>query len=65
MCRRAGVLAQPGVAVAKIGGRSIMDRGADVILPVVEEIRWSPPEQRRLSLTGVGLDLGVPVGSPA
>lgn len=59
------MLAQPGVAVAKIGGRSIMDRGADVILPVVEEIRWSPPEQRRLSLTGVGLDLGVPVGSPA
>jgi molybdenum storage protein len=29
----------PWVQVVKIGGRSIMDRGADAILPLVDEFR--------------------------
>jgi molybdenum storage protein len=59
----------------KIGGRSIMDRGADAILPLVDELRNLLPEHRLLILTGagirarhvysVGLDLGLPVGSLA
>lgn len=63
----------PWLQVVKIGGRSIMDRGAAAILPIVEEIRKLLPEHRLLILTGagirarhlygVGLDLGLPVGS--
>lgn len=65
----------PWLQVIKIGGRSIMDRGAEAILPVVEELRKLLPEHRLLILTGagirarhllgVGLDLGLPVGSLA
>ena len=65
----------PWVQVIKIGGRSIMDRGPEAILPLVEEIRELLPEHRLLILTGagirgrhiysVGLDLGLPVGSLA
>ena len=65
----------PWLQVVKIGGRSIMDRGAPAILPIVEEIRKLLPEHRLLILTGagirarhlygVGLDLGLPVGSLA
>jgi molybdenum storage protein len=65
----------PWLQVIKIGGRSIMDRGADAILPVVDELRKLLPEHRMLILTGagirarhllgVGLDLGLPVGSLA
>ena len=65
----------PWLQVVKIGGRSIMDRGAEAILPIVDEIRRLLPEHRLLILTGagirarhlfsVGLDLGLPVGSLA
>jgi molybdenum storage protein len=65
----------PWLQVVKIGGRSIMDRGPDAILPVVDELRRILPEHRLLILTGagirarhlysVGLDLGLPVGSLA
>jgi molybdenum storage protein len=65
----------PWLQVVKIGGRSIMDRGRDAILPIVDEIRKILPEHRLLILTGagirarhlygVGLDLGLPVGSLA
>jgi molybdenum storage protein len=65
----------PWVQVVKIGGRSIMDRGPEAILPLVEELRALLPEHRLLILTGagirgrhvysVGLDLGLPVGSLA
>jgi molybdenum storage protein len=65
----------PWLQVVKIGGRSIMDRGADAILPLVNELRNLLPEHRLLILTGagirarhvysVGLDLGLPVGSLA
>jgi molybdenum storage protein len=65
----------PWLQVIKIGGRSIMDRGAEAIIPVVEELRKLLPEHRMLIVTGagvrarhlysVGLDLGLPVGSLA
>jgi len=65
----------PWLQVVKIGGRSIMDRGPQAILPIVDEIRKILPEHRLLILTGagirarhlygVGLDLGLPVGSLA
>ena len=65
----------PWLQVIKIGGRSIMDGGAAAILPIVDEIRKLLPEHRLLILTGagirarhvygVGLDLGLPVGSLA
>ena len=64
----------PWLQVVKIGGR-IMDRGADAILPIVDELRKLLPEHRLLILTGAGirarhlysvaLDLGLPVGSLA
>jgi len=65
----------PWLQVVKIGGRSIMDRGHEAILPLVNELRTLLPEHRLLILTGagirarhlysVGLDLGLPVGSLA
>ena len=65
----------PWLQVVKIGGRSIMDRGREAILPLVDELRKLLPEDRLLILTGagirarhvygVGLDLGLPVGSLA
>src|SRR6202044_3605681 len=65
----------PWVQVVKIGGRSIMDRGAEAILPIVDELRKLLQEHRLLILTGAGipprhlygvaLDLGLPVGSLA
>lgn len=64
----------PWLQVIKIGGR-LIDRGAEVLLPLVEELRKLLPEHRLLILTGagvrarhvysVGLDLGLPVGSLA
>jgi len=42
----------PWLQVVKIGGRSIMDRGAEAILPVVDELRKLLPEHRLLILTG-------------
>src|ERR1700759_982654 len=65
----------PWLQVVKIGGRSIMDRGPEAILPVVDELRKLLPEHRLLILTGAGirarhlysvaLDLGLPAGSLA
>jgi molybdenum storage protein len=65
----------PWVQVVKIGGRSIMDRGAEAIHPIVDELRKLLPEHRLVILTGAGirarqlysvaLDLGLPVGSLA
>jgi molybdenum storage protein len=65
----------PWVQVVKIGGRSIMDRGHEAILPLVDELRKLLPEHRLLLLTGAGirarhlysvaLDLGLPSGSLA
>lgn len=62
----------PWLNVVVIGGRSIMDKGRDAVLPVVEELRAALPEHRMLILTGpgirgrhvlgIGLDLGLPTG---
>jgi molybdenum storage protein len=62
----------PWLNVVVLGGRSIVDRGPEVILPVVDELRRALPEHRMLILTGpgvrarhvlgVGLDLGLPTG---
>jgi molybdenum storage protein len=62
----------PWLNVVVIGGRSIMDKGRDTVLPVVEELRAALSEHRLLILTGpgirarhvlgVGLDLGLPTG---
>jgi molybdenum storage protein len=62
----------PWLNVVKIGGRSIMDRGRDAILPVVEELIQAFGQHKLLITTGtgvrgrhvysVGLDLGLPTG---
>jgi molybdenum storage protein len=62
----------PWLNVVTLGGRSIIDRGAETIRPVVDELRAAMPEHRMLILTGpgvrarhvlgVGLDLGLPTG---
>ena len=62
----------PWLNVVVIGGRSIIDKGREAVLPVVEELRAALPEHRMLILTGpgirgrhvlgVGLDLGLPTG---
>ncbi len=65
----------PWLNVVVIGGRSIMDRGRDAILPVVDELRTAFDDHKLLILTGagvrarhvlgVGLDLGLPTGALA
>ena len=40
----------PWLQVVKVGGRSIMDRGADAILPLVDEFRNLLPELHRACL---------------
>ncbi len=65
----------PWLNVVTLGGRSIIDRGRDVVLPVVDELRSLLPDHRMLILTGagirarhvlgVGLDLGLPTGALA
>ena len=62
----------PWMDVVKVGGRSIIDRGREALLPVVEELAQSFGDHRILITTGagvrgrhvfsVGLDLGLPTG---
>lgn len=62
----------PWLKVVSIGGRAIMDRGAEAVLPVVGEIAQALAEHKMLVTTGagvrarhvlgVGLDLGLPTG---
>lgn len=62
----------PWLNVVVIGGRSIMDKGRDAVVPVVDELRAALSDHRLLILTGpgirgrhvlgVGLDLGLPTG---
>lgn len=62
----------PWLEVVVLGGRSIIDRGRDVVLPVVDELRAALGEHRMLITTGPGvrarhamevaLDLGLPTG---
>ena len=63
---------QPELCVVKLGGQSIIDRGARVVLPLVEEIAAARAHYPLLVTTGGGtrsrhaysiaLDLGMPTG---
>jgi molybdenum storage protein len=65
----------PWLEVVVLGGSTVIDRGRDVLLPLVEELRSLLPDHRMLLLTGagirarhvlgVGLDLGLPAGALA
>ncbi|MFA5717023.1 MAG: uridine kinase [Desulfobulbaceae bacterium] len=62
----------PDINVLKIGGQSIMDRGAKAILPIVDELIQLKDEYKLLIMTGggtrarhvynIGVDLGMPTG---
>jgi molybdenum storage protein len=62
----------PDLAVIKIGGQSIMDRGRAALFPIIDEIVAARPDHPMLLLTGGGtrsrhayaiaLDLGMPTG---
>jgi molybdenum storage protein len=62
----------PELNVVKLGGQSIIDRGARVVLPLVEEIVAARNQHQLLIMTGGGtrsrhayaiaLDLGMPTG---
>jgi len=62
----------PELAVIKLGGQSIIDRGARVVLPLIEEIVAARAQHPLLIVTGGGtrsrhaysiaLDLGMPTG---
>ena len=63
---------QPEVNVLKIGGQSIMDRGANALLPILDELVKAKNEHKILLMTGggtrarhvynIGVDLGMPTG---
>ncbi|NDV21335.1 uridine kinase [Desulfovibrio sp. JC022] len=63
---------QPDVNVLKIGGQSIMDRGANALLPILDELVKAKEEHKILLMTGggtrarhvynIGVDLGMPTG---
>jgi molybdenum storage protein len=65
----------PWLHVVTIGGRSIIDRGRDAVVPVVDELRAAFADYRMLIATGPGirarhvfgvaLDLGLPTGALA
>jgi len=45
----------PWLKVVKVGGHSIMDRGRDAILPVVEELVDAFADHKLLITTGAGI----------
>ncbi|MFP5068231.1 molybdenum storage protein subunit alpha [Pseudonocardia nantongensis] len=65
----------PRLRVVVLGGRSIIDKGRDVLLPLVDELRAALSGDPLLICTGagirarhalgVGLDLGLPIGALA
>ena len=55
----------PWLDVVKIGGRSIIDRGRDALLPVVEELAQSFGDRRILIATGAGVRGRHHVRAPA
>ncbi|MEV1291968.1 molybdenum storage protein subunit alpha [Pseudonocardia sp. NPDC049635] len=73
--RRPVVRMLPRLRVVVLGGRSVIDRGRDVLLPLVAEIRAALDGDPLLICTGagvrarhvlgVGLDLGLPTGALA
>jgi molybdenum storage protein len=62
----------PDINVIKIGGQSIMDRGAKVLLPILDELIKAKDNHKILLMTGggtrarhvynIGVDLGMPTG---
>ncbi len=62
----------PDLAIVKLGGQSIIDRGAEVVLPLLDEIVAAREKHQLLVVTGGGtrsrhayaiaLDLGMPTG---
>ncbi len=62
----------PDINVMKIGGQSIMDRGAKAIFPIVDELVKLKEKHKLLLMTGggtrarhvynIGVDLGMPTG---
>ncbi len=62
----------PDINVIKIGGQSIMDRGAKAIFPIVDILLQAKDKHKILLMTGggtrarhvynIGLDLGMPTG---
>ncbi len=62
----------PDVNVLKIGGQSIMDRGAQAILPIMDVLIEAKEKHKLLLMTGggtrarhvynIGIDLGMPTG---
>jgi molybdenum storage protein len=62
----------PDINVIKIGGQSIMDRGAKVLLPILDELIKIKNKHKILLMTGggtrarhvynIGVDLGMPTG---
>ncbi|MBT4286615.1 MAG: uridine kinase [Deltaproteobacteria bacterium] len=62
----------PDINVLKIGGQSIMDRGADALFPILKELVKAKEEYKILLMTGggtrarhvynIGIDLGMPTG---
>jgi molybdenum storage protein len=62
----------PDVNVVKIGGQSIMDRGAKALLPILDELIKAKDQHKMLLMTGggtrarhvynIGVDLGMPTG---
>ncbi|MGE4194328.1 MAG: uridine kinase [Pseudodesulfovibrio sp.] len=63
---------QPDVNVLKIGGQSIMDRGAKALFPILEELVKAKEKHKLLLMCGggtrarhvysIGVDLGMPTG---
>jgi len=63
---------QPDVNVLKIGGQSIMDRGAKALFPILDELVKAKEEHKILLMCGggtrarhvynIGIDLGMPTG---
>lgn len=71
--RRPVIRMLPRLKVVVLGGRSVIDRGRDVLLPIVEELRAALATHQLLICTGAGirarhamgvaLDLGLPTGA--
>ncbi|MCJ2163598.1 MULTISPECIES: uridine kinase [unclassified Pseudodesulfovibrio] len=63
---------QPDVNVLKIGGQSIMDRGAKALFPILDELVKAKEKHKILLMCGggtrarhvytIGIDLGMPTG---
>jgi molybdenum storage protein len=63
---------QPEINVIKIGGQSIIDRGRDAVLPVVDVLIKAKEKHKIILMTGggsrarhvysIGIDLGMPTG---